>query len=301
MFIEISKMRPGFVFVVAILLAPGSVLADFDEDPYAGTEAAKEEVKEEANKEVIEIAEEYAKETEEDEEDDEIEDEEVDTEQVGRPGPSEVVLEDPDYPKIPAKFHCEMVSEKGETFARRKHEKDKFSVRKQAKHRSRSVHFGLSGGYTWYWFRHLLNLTPMLEIRLFKPENSLFKTRDVVLRIGLRMDLMPWVTNPSSQYETETEYHMILMLGPEAGVRMYWPGEKRSPGAMLFHGPFVALQYALYKSRIEDEVDKSYHTALLRVGYEFGVMFFRFLQLSARFELAQFFLPNFGFNAALVY
>ncbi len=292
MFIEISKMRPGFVFVVAILLAPGSVFADFDEEPYAGTEAAKEEV----NKEVIEIAQEYAKETEGDEEDDEIE-VEVETEQVGRPGPSEVVLEDPDYPKIPAKFHCEMVSEKGETSTRRKHEKDKISVRKGSKHQSRSVHFGLSGGYTWYW-GHLLNLTPMLEIRLFKPENSPFKTRDVVIRIGLRMELLPWVESYSS--EDEAESVLAFMLGPEAGVRMYWPGEKRSPSAMLFHGPFACLQYVYFAQKTNSKKE-DYHTVFLRVGYEFGVMFFRFLQLSARFELVQFFMPNFGFNAALVY
>lgn len=107
---------------------------------------------------------------------------------------------------------------------------------------------------------------------------------------------MPWVEN-----ETKTKSQMFLMLGPEAGVRMYWPGDKCSPAAKLFHGPFIAFQYEHYKSRIEGEVDDSDHTALLRVGYEMGVMFFRFLQLSARVELCRFFIPNFGFNVAFVY
>jgi len=292
MFIEISKTLKCFLFVVAILFAPASVFADFDKDPYADTEETKNEGREKDKG----YAKETEKEKEKEEEEDDDDGEEVETDWVRWLEPGSGGLNDPAYPKIPVQWNCEVVSEKGDASTKSDSKQNRIPSKHGAKPQGRSVHYGLSVGYTWYWFHHLLNLTPMLEIRLFKPENSRFKTRDVVLRVGLRMDLMPRVEN-----ETKTKSQMLLILGPEAGVRMYWPGEKRSPAARLFHGPSIAFQYERYESRIEGEVDNSYHTAWLRVGYELGVMLFRHLQLSARVELCRFFFPNFGFSAALVY
>ncbi len=163
----------------------------------------------------------------------------------------------------------------------------------------RNFHYGVDFG-TYLSFglglEFLVKIMPVLEIRWVRPEGSKIKSADRVLRIGLRFD-----TGLHGTYydDDDSSAKTLLMLGPEVGFRMYWPGEKDSSKVRLLHGPFLGLQYFLYRDywRTHDELEKKlWHFFNVRAGYELGMVLFRRYQIMIFLGTEKIMHLFFGFN-----
>lgn len=163
----------------------------------------------------------------------------------------------------------------------------------------RNFHYGVDFG-TYLSFglglEFLVKIMPVLEIRWVRPEGSKIKSADRVLRIGLRFD-----TGLQGTYydDDDSSAKTLLMLGPEAGFRMYWPGEKDSSKVRLLHGPFLGLQYFLYRSYwgTHDELEKElWHFFNVRAGYELGMVLFSHYQIMIFLGTEKIMHLFFGFN-----